>query len=118
MKKQRKSNYDRAAVMRRAHELRAGGMEFGAAISEAWREAKAAKAVATVAVKAQPSGARAALRRYGVDVDRAADLAARAVTAVKRAAREAIRRTAAPAALPHYGGAIDARKGADGVYRV
>lgn len=104
--------------MRRAHELKATGIEFGEAMKMAWAEAREAKAIALNShPKSQPTGTRAALRRYGVDVDRAAELAARAVATVKRVASEAIRRTAEPVALPRYDGAIDARKGEDGVYR-
>ncbi|MCC3246723.1 hypothetical protein LG047_15590 [Methylocystis sp. WRRC1] len=109
--------YDRRAITKRAHELKKNGLQWGDAMRAAWAEAREANVPATIYAKAQPSGARAALRRYGVDMDMAADLAAKAVEAVKRVASEAVRRAATPAALPHFDGAIDARKGADGVYR-
>jgi hypothetical protein len=115
--------YDRAAITRHAHQLRRDGMAWSDAMREAWAAARqAAKAPEPAYAKAQPTGFRAALQRYGVNVERieaaAARISAHAARAMRALAAEATLRLTASTELqlpaPHV---IDLRKAADGTWK-
>lgn len=121
-------SYDRSAIMKAANKLVAQGVSRKVAMKQAWDAAKEGRArsaplMTAPAHQCQPGGARAALRRYGVETE-----------AITRAARRFARQTAAAMiavaaaavrpenrlrALPRplAGREIELRRGADGVYR-
>jgi DNA-binding IclR family transcriptional regulator len=107
--------YDRSAIMREANRLAREGMPRGEAMRAAWAAAKAAPLYAYP--RQQQGGLKAALKRYGVDADTLAALAARAQETVKAmVAAMAVER---PALLqPPAGKALDLKQGEDGVYRL
>lgn len=116
-----KKKIDRGAVMRAAGRLmREQGMNRSDAMRAAWAMAKSA-APAKRQLRQQEAGARAALRRYGVDADRIKAAAVQAVVAAVQTARKAVAAIAAdrPAMLPPPAArSIDLTRGSDGVYRI
>jgi hypothetical protein len=121
-------DYDRAAITRRAHEIRReAGTTFSAAMKAAWAEAKgtsipvswANRPLAALNNCAQPGGLAAALRRYGVDVD---GLSARAAAFIERLTEAvyaaAVRKQARVDALLSGAGVFDAEQGPTGDWGV
>ena len=107
--------YNRSAIMRESNRLTRLGMPRAEAMRAAWASAKAGPFILDPQPPfQQPSGLRASLKRYGIDADRIALRAQEAVRAIVAAIADR------PALLPPPvdAGAIDLKRGTDGVYRI
>jgi hypothetical protein len=100
--------YDRASIMRRAHQLRRlPGLDMSVALRLSWAEAKTGNSATQ---GAQEAGLKAALRRYGLD-----RLAARAKAFVAHLQAEL--RGGAMHLPPHAGAPeLEARRDSDGTF--